>query len=148
MPGEKLIRENKTNFPEAGAPLVLARKIRTPSQYTSKWPVDVATDADESKGVTKSMIRLRKTYVRSGLEASTIQVYRGTSDMKIFKVICIMLFGPLLGIGIAFVAAVLLLPSDPSDRGAPGDGFPDYRLRGSGVGSFYRQAWHSRLKPR
>jgi hypothetical protein len=32
----------------------------------------------KAKGVTKSMIRLRKTYVRSGLEASTMQVERGT----------------------------------------------------------------------
>ena len=43
--------------------------------------------------------------------------------MKIFKVICIMLFGPVLGMGIAFLAAALLLPPDPSGRGAPGDGF-------------------------
>jgi hypothetical protein len=43
--------------------------------------------------------------------------------MKILKVICIMLFGPVLGMGIAFLAASLLLPPDPSGRGAPGDGF-------------------------
>ena len=43
--------------------------------------------------------------------------------MKIFKVICIMLFGPVLGVGIAFLAEALLLPPDPSGRGAPGDGF-------------------------
>jgi hypothetical protein len=43
--------------------------------------------------------------------------------MKIFKVICIMLFGPVLGMGIAFLVAALLLPPDPSGRGAPGDGF-------------------------
>lgn len=43
--------------------------------------------------------------------------------MKILKVICIMLFGPVLGMGIAILAAVLLLPPDPSGRGAPGDGF-------------------------
>jgi hypothetical protein len=30
--------------------------------------------------------------------------------MKILKVICIMLFGPVLGMGIAFLAAILLLP--------------------------------------
>jgi len=34
-----------------------------------------------------------------------------------------MLFGPVLGMGITFLAAVLLLPSDPSGRGSPGDGF-------------------------
>jgi hypothetical protein len=28
-----------------------------------------------------------------------------------------------LGMGIAFLAAILLLPPDPSGRGAPGDGF-------------------------
>lgn len=43
--------------------------------------------------------------------------------MKILKVICIMLFGPVLAMGVAFLAAVLLLPPDPSGRGAPGDGF-------------------------
>ena len=43
--------------------------------------------------------------------------------MKIFKVICIMLFGPILTMGIAFLTASLLLPPDPSGRGAPGDGF-------------------------
>jgi len=32
--------------------------------------------------------------------------------MKTLKVICIMLFGPVLGMGIAFLAAVLFLPSD------------------------------------
>ena len=43
--------------------------------------------------------------------------------MKIFKVLCILLFGPVLGMGIGFLAAVLLLSPDPSGRGAPGDGF-------------------------
>jgi hypothetical protein len=43
--------------------------------------------------------------------------------MKIVKVMCIMLFGPLLGSVAAFLVAILLLPSDPSGRGAPGDGF-------------------------
>jgi hypothetical protein len=44
-----------------------------------------------------------------------------------------MLFGPLLGIGIAFVAAVLLLPSDPSGRGALGDGFLIIGFMGVGL---------------
>jgi hypothetical protein len=60
VPGGKPIRENKTSFSEAGAPSILARKIPTPSQYTSKWPLDVATDDGESKGGTKSMISPRK----------------------------------------------------------------------------------------
>ena len=43
--------------------------------------------------------------------------------MKVFKVICILLFGPVLGMGVAFLAAILLLPPDPSGHGASGDGF-------------------------
>ena len=42
--------------------------------------------------------------------------------MKIVKVICILLFVPLLGICIASIIAALLLPYDPTGRGAPGDG--------------------------
>jgi hypothetical protein len=45
-----------------GAPSILARKIPTPSQYISKWPVAVAADANGRKGRTKSMIRLRNTH--------------------------------------------------------------------------------------
>ena len=54
--------------------------------------------------------------------------------MKILKVICIMLFGPVLGMGIAFLAASLLLPPDPSGRGAPGDGFLIIGFVGVGLG--------------
>jgi len=53
--------------------------------------------------------------------------------MKILKVICIMLFGPVLGMGIAFLAASLLLPPDPSGRGAPGDGFLIIGFVGGGL---------------
>jgi len=42
-------------------------------------PVAVATDAGTSKAGRKSRIRLRKMYVRSGLEASKMRVYGGTS---------------------------------------------------------------------
>ena len=51
---------------------MLARKIPTPSQYISKWPVAVATDAGTSKAGRKSTMRLRKMFVRSGLVASTM----------------------------------------------------------------------------
>jgi hypothetical protein len=62
VPGGKSIRKNKTSFPGTGAPSILARKIPTPSQYISKWPVAVAPDAIGSKGGAKSTITLRKTY--------------------------------------------------------------------------------------
>ena len=46
-----------------GAPSILARKIPTPSQYISMWPVVVAgAVANGRKGRTKSMIRLRNTH--------------------------------------------------------------------------------------
>ena len=53
--------------------------------------------------------------------------------MRIFKVICIMVLGPLLGIGVASLTAALLLPSDPSGRGAPGDGFMIFYCLGVGL---------------
>jgi hypothetical protein len=60
VPGGRLILENKTSFAGVGAPSILDRKIPTPSQYTSKWPLAVAAGAGRSEVGMKSMIRLRK----------------------------------------------------------------------------------------
>jgi hypothetical protein len=48
--------------------------------------------------------------------------------MKFLKVLAILLFGPLLGIVVAFVLGSLALPPDPNfvangERVSPGDGF-------------------------
>jgi len=48
--------------------------------------------------------------------------------MRIVKAIAIVLIGPLLGILVAFVLAILALPPDPNfikngGHGSPGDGF-------------------------
>ncbi len=53
--------------------------------------------------------------------------------MKIVKVICILLFVPLLGICVASLVAALLLPYDPTGRGAPGDGFMIFGCLGAGL---------------
>jgi len=43
--------------------------------------------------------------------------------MRLPKVIGILLGGPVLGVVSGFVVGGLLLPPDPTGRGAPGDGF-------------------------
>ena len=62
VPPGKPMYEKKTSFPEAGAPATLAKKIPTPSQYSSKWPLAVGADAGVSKGGTNNTMRARKTY--------------------------------------------------------------------------------------
>jgi hypothetical protein len=53
--------------------------------------------------------------------------------VKIVKVICIMVIGPILGIGVASLVAGFLLSPDPSGRGAPGDGFMIFYCLGVGL---------------
>jgi hypothetical protein len=43
--------------------------------------------------------------------------------MRLLKVIGILLIGPVLGVVSGFIVGGLLLPPDPTGRGAPGDGF-------------------------
>lgn len=43
--------------------------------------------------------------------------------MRVLKVIAILVVGPLLGVVFGLILGGLLLPPDPSGRGAPGDGF-------------------------
>lgn len=43
--------------------------------------------------------------------------------MRFLKVIGILLIGPVFGAVSGFIAGGLLLPPDPTGRGAPGDGF-------------------------
>ena len=43
--------------------------------------------------------------------------------MRLFKVIGILVVGPMLGAVSGFIVGGLLLPPDPTGRGAPGDGF-------------------------
>ena len=43
--------------------------------------------------------------------------------MRLFKVICVLVVGPVLGVISGFIVGSLLLPADPTGKGAPGDGF-------------------------
>jgi len=43
--------------------------------------------------------------------------------MRLLKVIAILVIGPVLGVVFGLIVGGLLLPSDPTGRGAPGDGF-------------------------
>ena len=43
--------------------------------------------------------------------------------MRVLKVITILVVGPALGVVVGLIVGGLLLPSDPTGRGAPGDGF-------------------------
>ena len=45
------------------------------------------------------------------------------SVMRIVKTLSLLIMGPVLGAIVGFVIGGLLLPSDPSGRGSPGDGF-------------------------
>jgi len=43
--------------------------------------------------------------------------------MRLFKVICVLVIGPVLGVISGFIVGSLLLPPDPTGNAAPGDGF-------------------------
>jgi hypothetical protein len=43
--------------------------------------------------------------------------------MRTIKIVCVMFFGPALGIVAGFIVGGLLVPPDSTGRGAPGEGF-------------------------
>jgi hypothetical protein len=43
--------------------------------------------------------------------------------VKIVKVIAVIMIGPVVGLVLGFFLGTLFLPSEPTGRGAPGDGF-------------------------
>ena len=56
--------------------------------------------------------------------------------MKVIKVVGVMVFGPLVGMALGFFLGALFLPSDPTGRGSPGDGFLLILTGGLGFGVF------------
>jgi hypothetical protein len=56
--------------------------------------------------------------------------------MRVLKVVGVMVFGPLVGMALGFLLGALFLPSDPTGRGSPGDGFLLILTAGLGFGLF------------
>jgi hypothetical protein len=50
--------------------------------------------------------------------------------MKVLKVLAVLISGPIVGILLGFLLAILLLPPDPSGRGAPGEWHSDDSVYG------------------
>ncbi len=53
--------------------------------------------------------------------------------MKIVKVLAVLVGCPIIGAAVGAVIALLLLPPDPTGRGAPGDGFLIFLCVGVGL---------------
>ena len=53
--------------------------------------------------------------------------------MKFLQVFAVLISGPIVGILLGFSIAILLLPPDPSGKGAPGDGILMILCMGGGL---------------